>query len=526
LSSLAHCLDAHPDAALAYSGIRFRQRRSARGRIPGRSLQLVQVMHRKGNERWIEREQLVTDDLDRLFWSKLEERGPARGTGRITCEWVDHPAQHHRSIVESLGGGLNPYRARYAIRHPLRFQSSRGSYIDEVEHYRRFRERPDTPPAADGLKILLAGELAFNPERVLALEERGHQLFGLWTSKPWWFNTVGPLPFGHVQDLSQTTWRSDVRRLGIDVIYALLNWQAVPFAHEVLLASPGIPFVWHFKEGPWLCLEHGTWPQLVDLHSRSDGQIYSSPEQRDWFATAVAAARGGLSMVLDGDLPKRDWLTDERSPRLSSSDGEFHTVVPGRPIGLAPVRLREMAQEHIHLHFYGDIQQAAWRRWINEARAFAPGRLHMHPHIGPDRWVTELSQYDAGWLHFLRSRNQGDPGRAFWDDLNYPARMATLVAAGLPLIQYDNADAVVATQSLARQLDVGVFCKSMAGLGEQLRNAGRMDQIRENVWRERERFTFDYHAGRLVEFLRKAIANHTKSQSPKRRRLKAVGDAN
>src|SRR5262249_31334395 len=131
--------------------------------------------------------------------------------------------------------------------------------------YRGFRERPDTPAAEGGLRILMVGELAFNPERVLALEERGHRLYGLWTSKPWWFNTVGPLPFGHVQDLSRATWRQDIRRLGIDLIYALLNWQAVPFAHEVLLANPGVPFVWHFKEGPWLCMKRGTWPQLTDL---------------------------------------------------------------------------------------------------------------------------------------------------------------------------------------------------------------------------------------------------------------------
>src|SRR5579862_4857950 len=212
LASLVRCLDASPQAVLACAGIRFKQRNGARGKIPGRPLQLVQVMHRRGSERWLEREQLVTDDLDRLFWSKLLERGEAQGIGRITCEWVDHPAQHHKAILEPLGGGLNPYRSRYAVPHPLRFHSSRGNHVDEVEHYRRFRERPDTPAAPDGLKILLVGELAFNPERVLALEERGHRLFGLWTPKPWWFNTVGPLPFGHVQDLPRATWRQEIRR--------------------------------------------------------------------------------------------------------------------------------------------------------------------------------------------------------------------------------------------------------------------------------------------------------------------------
>ena len=70
-----------------------------------------------------------------------------------------------------------------------------------------------------------------------------------------------------------------------DVIYGLLNWQAVPFVHEVLCGNPGIPFVWHFKEGPFICLEKGTWPQLLDLYRQADGRIFCSPEARDWFDT-------------------------------------------------------------------------------------------------------------------------------------------------------------------------------------------------------------------------------------------------
>src|SRR5205085_4980356 len=113
------------------------------------------------------------------------------GTGHLTCEWVDYPQQGHKTLLEPIGG-INTYRDRYHVKHPLRFHTTTGNFIDEVAHYRRFRERPDTPLAPDGLKILLVGELAYSPERVLALEERGHKLYGLWTPKPYWFNTVGP----------------------------------------------------------------------------------------------------------------------------------------------------------------------------------------------------------------------------------------------------------------------------------------------------------------------------------------------
>jgi len=512
LASLLACLDSQPDACLAYSGARFHQKWTAAGQIPGFPLQLVQVMHRRSAERWMEREELVSDDLERLFWSRLRSSGAFAGTGEISCEWVDHPRQHHKTIREPMGGGLNPYRSRYQVKHPMRFQSSVGSYIDEYAQYARFRERPQTPAAPDGLKILLVGELAFNPDRVLALEERGHQLYGLWMEHPWWLNTVGPLPFGHVEDLPRSDWRNAIKKLQPDVIYALLNWHAVPLAHEVLQAnlldeSLGIPFVWHFKEGPWLCLEHGSWPQMIDLHTRTDGQIYSSPELREWFNTIVPGCSDhGRTMVLDGDLPKREWFEGIPSRRLSEEDGDFHTVVPGRPIGLHPGLLRDLAAESIHLHFYGDLQHRDWKPWVEEGQRVAQGHLHLHSHVGPSQWVSELSRYDAGWLHFLKSENAGDIGSAYWDDLNFPARLTTLMAAGLPVLQYDNAGDIVATQTLVRKLDIGIFCKDMAELGRQLRDSKRMAELRANVQQHRLLFTFDHHVDELISFFKRVMA--------------------
>ncbi len=253
-------------------------------------------------------------------------------------------------MIREPEGGINPYRVRFRVEEPLRFHTTVGNRIDEVEHYRRFRERPGTPPTADGLKILLVGELAYNAERVLALEERGHRLYGLWTDEPYWYNTVGPVPFGHVRDLPREGWREAVAELRPDVIYALLNWQAVPFAHRVLSAVPDVPFVWHFKEGPFICLEKGTWPELVDLYRLSDGRIYSSPEMRDWFETVLPSCtqHDGV-LVLDGDLPKQEWFTSERSQRLSELDGEVHTVVMGRPTGLDAALVALLASHGIRL---------------------------------------------------------------------------------------------------------------------------------------------------------------------------------
>jgi glycosyltransferase involved in cell wall biosynthesis len=514
LANLVDVLNTDQRAVLAYSGVKHEFRvpgtrtvpdQTSTGQIEGYSLQLVQVMHLHTDDRWMERDELVTDDLYRMFWQKLHKRGTFVGTNLITCQWVDHPEQRYKVIQEPVGG-INPYRSRFHVKQPLRFHATTGNFIDEVEHYRRFRERPDTPPAADGLKILLVGELAFNPERVLALEERGHRLYGLWTSDIDWFNTVGPLPFGHVQDLPRAGWREAVERLQPDVIYALLNWKSVPFAHEVLTACPAIPFVWHFKEGPFDCIANGTWSKLIDLYMRSAGQIYINPEVRDWYATiASGISNNAHSFVLDGDLPKRDWFTSEPSQRLAESDGNIHLVIPGAPHGIPTTMIGELAQQNIHVHLYGDFYRQWYQSWVEEAERLAPLHLHLHHQVEQKDWVSEFSKYDAGWLHHFKSENKGDPYRANWEDLNYPARTSTLAQAGVPMLQFDNAGSVVAMQLLVRSLDIGIFYRDTEHLGEQLHDQERMARLRRNVWEQRERFTFDYHADALIDFFRRVI---------------------
>lgn len=504
LSSLVEALHAS-DAVMASSGIRYRYNKTSETTAPDFPLQLCQVLHRRTEDRWMERSELTTDDLDRMLWDKLRARGPAVSTGLISCEWVDHPHQRHKILREPLGG-INPYRSHYRVQQPMRFHTTTGHLVDEVGRYARFRDR-ELPPRADGLKILLVGELAYNPERVIALAEAGHKLYGLWTDTPCWFNWVGPQPFGHVEEIPRDDWQNAVRRIRPDVIYGLLNWQAVPFAHHVLTNNPGIPFVWHFKEGPFICLEKGMWQQLVDLHTRSDGSIYSSEEMRDWFATvAPETVNGQPSLILDGDLPKRDWFGAPRSRKLSADDGEIHTVVPGRPIGLHAEMVGELASHGIHLHFYGEITHGAWASWIERAKGFAGRFFHLHPNVDQENWVAEFSKYDAGWLHSFQSRNFGELRRADWDDLNLPARIGTLMVSGLPMIQFDNSGHRVATHRLALQQGLGISYRTFEDLAEQLRSP-KLQAIADNVWARREEFMFDHHVPALTAFFRQVASN-------------------
>lgn len=55
LRELIDCLDQHPAAVLAFSGVRHHYNREATGKIDGYPLQLVQCMHRATIVRWTTR---------------------------------------------------------------------------------------------------------------------------------------------------------------------------------------------------------------------------------------------------------------------------------------------------------------------------------------------------------------------------------------------------------------------------------------------------------------------------------------
>jgi hypothetical protein len=497
LGALLACL-ADPGVVLARSGL------AEPAGTP--YAQLVQVAHARTPDRWTERAELESDDLDRLMWDRLRARGGTADTGRVTCTWTRHPGQRSRAIRESCDGGLNVFRSRYRVREPLRFASTDSGFVDEGARYARFRDRA-YPAADDGLDVLLVGELAFNPERVLALAERGHRLTGLWTADGLGDATVGPLPFGHVPDVDRGRWREAVRAAPPDVVWAQLNWRAVPFAHAVRSAFPDLPFVWTFKEAPQRSTVRGEWPLLADLVAGADACLLATEEERDWFALAlrgrVDPARLG---VLDGDLPKRDWLDAPLSPKLSDRDGQPRTVVVGRPAGLDLDWVLALAQRGVHTHLYGQVRapgpKGSWTGWLDAALAAAPEFVHVHPAAGPEDWVRELSRYDAGWLHRFPSANGGDLRRATWDDLNSPARLPVLLAAGLPALQQANPGSVVSVERVLRRDGTGLFYADVDDAVDVLTGelAGRRG--RAAALAVRERHTFDAHADRLVALFR------------------------
>lgn len=492
-----------PTVVLAHAGVRHHGDRESLAAPPEFPLQLVQVAHRRTRQRWPERHEQESDDLDRLMWSRLRRYGRVAGTGRVTCRWTDHPGQRHKAIRERFDGGPNVFRQRYRVTAPLRLHSSDGGVVDEVGRYARQRARR-LPACPDGLTILLVGELSYHPDRVLAFAERGHRLYGLWTPEPLGIDTVGPVPFGHVTDLPAENWVEAVRALRPDVIYAQLNFRAVRFADAVRRACPDTAFVWHYKEAPQRSIARGDWPTLAALTGSADAVVLSSPLERDWFERALPGRLApDRTLVVDGSLPKADWFDGMPPARLSERDGEVHTAVLGRPVGLDPAFLRVLAGHRIHVHFHGlrdgPGPQGAWRSWLAAAREAAEGYLHLHPPVDERGWVSVLGAYDAGWMHRTASHNGGDVGRATWDDLNRPARIGTLMAAGLPLLAPDHAGHAVAVSDLLTTTGIGLTYADADDVAAQLTDPRRLEATRRNVARRRREFTFDRYADRLLE---------------------------
>lgn len=498
------------NTVLVFSGMQYDQNDSLNktydicsnfGR-PNYSLQLVQTAHRKSEDRWLTREEYVTDDLFLMFWYKLLEKGFFVSTNQVTCYWTQHPLQRHKIVGERYGGSLNQYRSYYKVQTPIRMRVSKYKLVDEIELYKNFRI--EHVKSNQGLKILLVGELGYNPERIYALEKDGNELYGLWNDDPRYpFSYVGHLPFGHIQDIPyDEEWKQNVKRIKPDIIYALGNWNIINLAHEVLSANLSIPFVWHFKEGPFITMKFNLWNKLVDLYRKSDGLIFINERVRAWFGLYCKSIK--RTFILDLDIPIMDYFERPFSKKLSESDNAIHTLVTGRLQGIDVNDMKELAKQNIHLHVYSENAHEMRKSGFDTYWENAPGHFHLHKYVSNDRWVEEFSKYDAGWLHCFDSKNSGNLLYATWDDLNIPARIYTLAAAGIPMIQKDNSTHIVAIQELVKKYDIGLFYKDISCLGDLFDN-NRMQFLANNLSISRNQFTFDYYISDLIDFFNQVI---------------------
>jgi len=250
-------------------------------------------------------------------------------------------------------------------------------------------------------------------------------------------------------------------------------------------------------------LRGGNWNKLIYLYVHSTVKIFLNDVVKQWFEQFIPTV--GLSFVMDGDLPKEEYFKDNFSSKLSAKDGEVHTVVTGRMIGISDRELKILADNKIHIHLYTENYHASRAKQLKCFQIKYPNYFHLHSHCSPANWTKELSQYDAGWMHCVRSSNGGDLLKATWDDLNMPARISTYASAGLPIIQIDNSGNIVAAEEYLRKLDIGLFFSDFYDLSNKLKNTDAIEILRNNVLANRKKFCFDYYVPELISLFRKAI---------------------
>lgn len=475
-------------------------------------LQLVQVMHRRVSTRPLVRNQLTTDNLDWMYWNSLRSFGSFVSIGLVTCEWTAHPLQRHRLIQEQTGG-LNTYRSYYQVNTPMRFRSSTGDIIDEIENARFLASCTTTlAPTDRPLNILLAGDLSYNPERILALEERGHQLYGLWLPYPRFYNAVGPLPYGTVKDITLNDLDDSSSLRDIDIVYALLNFQSIPFLASVLprIQKAQVPIVWHFKESPFHAIRNGILPQLMQLYQLSSGNIFPNQMAYDWLdANFPGLIANTPYMFLDGELPRASWFKSPPHSSLSSFHDSIHTVVIGRAIGLTKDLALLLAQNDIHIHFYGRHALNHNSSLLKECAPEVGLHMHLHSSISFPSWSTEFSKFDAGWLHLSSSQNHGELAKMNWSDLNIPSRLPILVGCNVPSILMRNPGSLVAVNDLVSSNGIGVEFSSAEELVQTLLYRYSLRVAKEHCQISSDLFTFDSHIPDIEQFLWSVVSEHS-----------------
>ncbi len=505
LESIERVFRNNKKAVLVFSGLRYECNDTLYHiNIPescytkkGEPLQLVQVAHKKTNDKWIERDTWISDDLFAMFWKELSFKGLFIPTREITCQWTSHPNQRHKIISERFGGGLNQTRQFYKINKPIKIRVSQEKLIDEKELYASYRHK--FKRAKHPLKILLLGELSYNPERIYALEQAGHILYGLWAKPFLTFNTVGKLPFGHIKDIDYNNWESEIERIKPDIIYAMLNWGIVSFAYNIIKKVPHIPYAWHFKEGPSQSRRNGTWNELIYLFQHASINIYINEVIKDWYEQFLPFSPKKRSLIIDGDLPKQDIFSTEFSEKKSIEDGDIHTVVAGRLIGISEDDILILTQHKIHIHVYLENFHSSNNTYLRKYQSIFPRYFHIHSHCPATNWVKEFSKYDAGWLHCFDSYNDGDLMRASWDDLNIPARLSTYMAAAIPVIQKYREPNIVAIASIIKKQGIGILFNDFKKLAEQLNDKEYLRNLTRNVMNYRQSYAFDYYISEIIE---------------------------
>lgn len=180
---------------------------------------------------------------------------------------------------------------------------------------------------------------------------------------------------------------------------------------------------------------------------RATARVYSTPQQLIKTDQMYNIGKD-QSIVLYNFAAESD-IPDERLPRLSDTDEEFHIVYQGglgRP-GHRDVAdiFKEIANHKIHVHIYSAFDAPEYAR-LAEASLY----LHYHDPVPPSKLIKQMSQYDAGIIPWNLEK-----GNKEFLDTCIANKLFEYLAAGLPVISCRTAalDWIIVNQGLGMIYD-------------------------------------------------------------------------
>lgn len=474
---------------------------------------LVQVVARtevlrdaKWTRRTIEGE---TEHLELEAWISIANGGYSfRSTGHVSTQWTDHPAQRHKILtgrrttrmnVNGPTSGYSSFRQFYEIPGSVRFAwrpvetgpeeplGKTQAFVGQGMTQARASSRRKT-------RMLLVGSAGYNPERLSGLEE----YFDVRTC---WMPNPRPWDYAHdergVIDGS-TSGISTGSLKCPEVVYGMLNWQALEHLVQVRRTFPRTPFILHFKESPHHATQHGLMSLLVWLLERADGAIFLNEESRSYCNLHTFRVWDDTnSEVFDGDAPDGRWSN-------ASVDGVRkmpRTVSVGRT---NIDQILNILPDRFGLDVYGVDPRTVSSTVHNQVNS---GRVRIKGKINPEMWATELPPYLGGWLHTGSCVTGGEPLAYTWDDLNIPSRLGTYLSAAIPSIVDHRMGGYTALGRLIEAKRLGWLVNSAEELFGYLTEELHSSAMSSSVIAIRDSLFFDAFVPRLSDYVAQVLAH-------------------
>ncbi len=128
------------------------------------------------------------------------------------------------------------------------------------------------------------------------------------------------------------------------------------------------------------------WDKLIDMYKTADGSIFLHEEAKMFYERFLPEDRDNRPVMLfDGENAPLHYFTNDFSQKLSAVDGEPHTAVVGRDIGLKTEDVLEIVSHNIHIHYHCHMAKfnSYMLRKITQLRKTCPDYVHIHPFVNP-----------------------------------------------------------------------------------------------------------------------------------------------